>query len=115
MWHALYKVTNDNLLSRFQATLSVSAATPAQPESSEASADLASGEGILQTRTYDMYITYDKYYQTPRLWLYGYNEVLSISSVLGWKIYSSYYFLLLLESKTFNCWRNVWRYEPGNQ
>ncbi|XP_077866352.1 ubiquitin-like-conjugating enzyme ATG3 [Saccoglossus kowalevskii] len=30
--------------------------------------------GILQTRTYDLHITYDKYYQTPRLWLYGYNE-----------------------------------------
>ncbi|XP_075914444.1 ubiquitin-like-conjugating enzyme ATG3 [Petromyzon marinus] len=31
-------------------------------------------DGILQTRTYDLYITYDKYYQTPRLWLSGYNE-----------------------------------------
>ncbi|CAH8680752.1 unnamed protein product [Schistosoma rodhaini] len=30
--------------------------------------------GILQLRTYDLYITYDKYYQTPRLWLYGYDE-----------------------------------------
>ncbi|CAK8687169.1 unnamed protein product [Clavelina lepadiformis] len=29
---------------------------------------------ILQTRTYDLHITYDKYYQTPRLWLSGYNE-----------------------------------------
>eukprot|EP00003_Mantamonas_plastica_P000922 TRINITY_DN106_c1_g1_i1.p1 TRINITY_DN106_c1_g1~~TRINITY_DN106_c1_g1_i1.p1 ORF type:complete len:311 (-),score=113.90 TRINITY_DN106_c1_g1_i1:25-957(-) len=26
------------------------------------------------TRTYDVSITYDKYYQTPRLWLYGYSE-----------------------------------------
>jgi len=32
------------------------------------------GGGILQTRTYDLNITYDKYYQTPRLWLFGYNE-----------------------------------------
>ena len=31
--------------------------------------------GILQTRTYDLNITYDKYYQTPRLWLFGYDEV----------------------------------------
>ncbi|XP_055348601.1 ubiquitin-like-conjugating enzyme ATG3 isoform X1 [Paramacrobiotus metropolitanus] len=31
-------------------------------------------EGIEQTRTYDLHITYDKYYQTPRLWLFGYNE-----------------------------------------
>ena len=30
--------------------------------------------GILPTRTYDLNITYDKYYQTPRLWLTGYNE-----------------------------------------
>ncbi|XP_045619749.1 ubiquitin-like-conjugating enzyme ATG3 [Procambarus clarkii] len=34
------------------------------------------GEGgeILITRTYDLHITYDKYYQTPRLWLTGYDE-----------------------------------------
>lgn len=32
-------------------------------------------EGIEQTRTYDLNITYDKYYQTPRLWLFGYDEV----------------------------------------
>ncbi|XP_013778232.1 ubiquitin-like-conjugating enzyme ATG3 [Limulus polyphemus] len=29
---------------------------------------------IVSTRTYDLNITYDKYYQTPRLWLYGYDE-----------------------------------------
>ncbi|KAJ8921046.1 hypothetical protein NQ315_015842 [Exocentrus adspersus] len=29
---------------------------------------------IVHTRTYDLHITYDKYYQTPRLWLTGYNE-----------------------------------------
>ncbi|KAH3813580.1 ubiquitin-like-conjugating enzyme ATG3 [Dreissena polymorpha] len=33
-----------------------------------------SDSGVLQTRTYDLNITYDKYYQTPRLWLYGYDE-----------------------------------------
>lgn len=32
------------------------------------------GETILATRTYDLNITYDKYYQTPRLWLFGYDE-----------------------------------------
>lgn len=31
-------------------------------------------DGILSTRTYDLNITYDKYYQTPRLWLTGYDE-----------------------------------------
>jgi ubiquitin-like-conjugating enzyme ATG3 len=36
----------------------------------------ASGGGgeIVSTRTYDLNITYDKYYQTPRLWLFGYDE-----------------------------------------
>lgn len=28
----------------------------------------------MATRTYDLNITYDKYYQTPRLWLIGYDE-----------------------------------------
>ncbi|XP_014280042.1 ubiquitin-like-conjugating enzyme ATG3 isoform X2 [Halyomorpha halys] len=32
------------------------------------------GGEILKTRTYDLHITYDKYYQTPRLWLFGYDE-----------------------------------------
>ncbi|KAE9408789.1 hypothetical protein BT96DRAFT_1013392 [Gymnopus androsaceus JB14] len=30
----------------------------------------------LQVRTYDVMITYDKYYQTPRIWLLGYDEFL---------------------------------------
>lgn len=34
----------------------------------------APDEHILRTRTYDCSITYDKYYQTPRLWLFGYDE-----------------------------------------
>ncbi|CDI79544.1 autophagocytosis associated protein, putative [Eimeria praecox] len=29
---------------------------------------------VLSVRTYDLSITYDKYFQTPRLWLFGYNE-----------------------------------------
>ena len=30
--------------------------------------------GILATRTYDLNITYDNYYRTPCLWLFGYSE-----------------------------------------
>ncbi|XP_064615721.1 ubiquitin-like-conjugating enzyme ATG3 [Liolophura sinensis] len=41
---------------------------------SEGACASASDSGIIQTRTYDLNITYDKYYQTPRLWLYGYDE-----------------------------------------
>jgi len=29
---------------------------------------------VVATRTYDMSITYDKYYQVPRMWLFGYDE-----------------------------------------
>lgn len=29
---------------------------------------------LLQVRTYDVMITYDKYYQTPRVWLLGFDE-----------------------------------------
>ena len=36
---------------------------------------------VIQTRTYDLYITYDKYYQTPRLWLSGFDEYLQPLSI----------------------------------
>jgi len=36
-------------------------------------AEAANGN-LLQVRTYDVMITYDKYYQTPRIWLLGYDE-----------------------------------------
>nr|VZI30623.1 unnamed protein product [Spirometra erinaceieuropaei] len=44
------------------------------PASSDQPSTADNTDGILQTRTYDLYITYDKYYQTARLWLYGYDE-----------------------------------------
>uniref|UniRef100_A0A7S3NPB1 Autophagy-related protein 3 n=1 Tax=Aureoumbra lagunensis TaxID=44058 RepID=A0A7S3NPB1_9STRA len=34
----------------------------------------AESDNILKTRTYDLSITYDKYWQTPRMWLFGYDE-----------------------------------------
>ena len=30
---------------------------------------------LVRTRTYDLSITYDKYYQVPRVWLFGYDEI----------------------------------------
>lgn len=42
-----------------------------------AAAVLDNGDSVLHTRTYDLHITYDKYYQTPRLWVVGYDEVKS--------------------------------------
>lgn len=35
------------------------------------------GQNLLQVRTYDCLISYDKHYQTPRFWLFGYDEVSS--------------------------------------
>lgn len=29
---------------------------------------------VFKNRSYDLSITYDFYYQTPRLWLFGYSE-----------------------------------------
>lgn len=44
-----------------------------KPVETAGRSDNEEGE-IVKTRTYDLHITYDKYYQTPRLWLTGYNE-----------------------------------------
>eukprot|EP00669_Euglena_mutabilis_P001260 TRINITY_DN1157_c0_g1_i1.p2 TRINITY_DN1157_c0_g1~~TRINITY_DN1157_c0_g1_i1.p2 ORF type:complete len:163 (-),score=78.73 TRINITY_DN1157_c0_g1_i1:133-621(-) len=48
--------------------LMVDAAACAAPDADGAAAEL------VRSRTYDLTITYDKYYQTPRVWLFGYNE-----------------------------------------
>ncbi|KAG9349603.1 hypothetical protein JZ751_028051 [Albula glossodonta] len=58
------------LLETDEATLD----TSKMVEASKPKADTGGEDAILQTRTYDLYITYDKYYQTPRLWLFGYDE-----------------------------------------
>eukprot|EP00878_Enallax_costatus_P003154 GHUV01003354.1.p1 GENE.GHUV01003354.1~~GHUV01003354.1.p1 ORF type:complete len:301 (+),score=98.44 GHUV01003354.1:117-1019(+) len=48
------------------------AALPAPiPDANEAT---AIGAAIKRTRTYDLYITYDQYYQVPRFWLVGFDE-----------------------------------------
>uniref|UniRef100_A0A3B4XU88 Ubiquitin-like-conjugating enzyme ATG3 n=1 Tax=Seriola lalandi dorsalis TaxID=1841481 RepID=A0A3B4XU88_SERLL len=57
------------LLETDEATLDTSKMVEAKVK-----AEPGSEDAILQTRTYDLYITYDKYYQTPRLWLFGYDE-----------------------------------------
>lgn len=33
-----------------------------------------SSNNILKSRTYDVYITWDKWFETPRVWLFGYDE-----------------------------------------
>lgn len=54
-------------------------------EANKTKVDVGGEDAILQTRTYDLYITYDKYYQTPRLWLFGYDEV-----YLCWGLFSCF-------------------------
>ena len=82
--------------------------------------------GVLQTRTYDLNITYDKYYQTPRLWLFGYDEVWPLictetSEKSWWEIsiwhkpISLFYFLLISGLKyTFFCLGNKCNWSPIN-
>jgi len=47
--------------------------TTAKP-SNTSSSTLPADDPILRTRTYDLSIMYDKYYQTPRMFLVGYDE-----------------------------------------
>lgn len=56
----------------FQATAIVQPAE--KPESKTADETSETGDQVIHTRTYDLHITYDKYYQTPRLWVVGYDE-----------------------------------------
>jgi len=57
----------------------------APPTAMPSAADTAAAKGdnamaddgdddVLRTRTYDLYITYDHFYRTPRVWLSGYDE-----------------------------------------
>ncbi|KDQ55750.1 hypothetical protein JAAARDRAFT_208531 [Jaapia argillacea MUCL 33604] len=48
-------------------------ATPGSRVIDSSEVEVAKGN-LLQVRTYDVMITYDKYYQTPRIWLLGYDE-----------------------------------------
>lgn len=54
----------DNLIETDPATLQPTYLVAHEPDD----------DNILRTRTYDVSITYDKYYQTPRVWLTGYDE-----------------------------------------
>ena len=64
-----------NLVNLHSATKSTGnlCAQAALPQASSSNA-AAAQEHIVHTRTYDLMITYDKYYQVPRFWLVGYNE-----------------------------------------
>ncbi|RLO10258.1 hypothetical protein DYB28_006563 [Aphanomyces astaci] len=60
---------DDNLVEETdEATLTYIATS--EPEPTELDAD----GNLVYTRTYDLSISYDKYYRTPRVWLFGYEE-----------------------------------------
>ncbi len=63
------------------ATIESPAAAKKSDPSKSAEASKAGGGEIVPVRTYDLNITYDKYYQTPRLWLFGYDENRKVLSV----------------------------------
>ncbi|KAH9058792.1 putative E2-like enzyme [Lactarius vividus] len=51
-----------------------SKAPPPPRRPSDATKEEGTNANLLSVRTYDVMITYDKYYQTPRIWLLGYDE-----------------------------------------
>lgn len=61
-------------MSEFEESDNVVETDPAALQSTYLVAHEPDDDNILRTRTYDISITYDKYYQTPRVWLTGYDE-----------------------------------------
>jgi ubiquitin-like-conjugating enzyme ATG3 len=59
----------DNIVETDEASLAPYIAT-SEPDPMEHDAD----GNLVYTRTYDLSISYDKYYRTPRVWLFGYEE-----------------------------------------
>jgi len=55
-------------------TVTIQPRAVAKATGEEAGAAAGGDDKILRTRTYDLSVTYDKYYQTPRFWLIGYDE-----------------------------------------
>lgn len=60
-----------------QAAAAAATAGSAATGAAATEGETAMGDGdddVLRTRTYDLYITYDHFYRTPRVWLSGYDE-----------------------------------------
>jgi ubiquitin-like-conjugating enzyme ATG3 len=57
------------------ASLALDEATTVNPTyKGDSSLDAQTGSNIMRSRRYDVSITYDNYYRTPRIWLFGYDE-----------------------------------------
>jgi ubiquitin-like-conjugating enzyme ATG3 len=56
------------------ASASASAAVDSQATTAAGNTNKLPDDTLLRSRRYDISITYDKYYRTPRVWLFGYDE-----------------------------------------
>jgi len=64
----------DNLAAGDASTAPPLAATSSVNEAAPQGGDDDDDDAILRTRTYNLSVTYDKYYQVPRVWLQGFDE-----------------------------------------
>ncbi|CAK1544290.1 unnamed protein product [Leptosia nina] len=69
------------LLDEVDPSTALSTRKPTNTDLTKVKSRPGDGDEIVRTRTYDLHITYDKYYQTPRLWLIGYDEERKLLSV----------------------------------
>lgn len=63
---------DDNVMDD-EAAAGEGAASAEVPASNTATATATSDDNLMRVRTYDLSITYDKYYRTPRVWMMGYD------------------------------------------
>jgi len=66
---------DDNVIEDDDVVLSKPATTiPTNTNNTNNTTNNNNNNNVKNIRTYDMSISYDKYYQTPRVWLFGYDE-----------------------------------------
>jgi ubiquitin-like-conjugating enzyme ATG3 len=76
--------------------------------------DLKGGDGddsnIVRSRRYDVSITYDNYYRTPRIWLFGYDEngsTLSTTDIFQVRSIVSYLYSSLMNDRNVFWWYRI--------
>ena len=68
------RVDHDDEYEDMDSSLALDASAVAPGSMSTIGNDRTMSASTLQPRRYDCYLTYDKYYRTPRIWLAGYSE-----------------------------------------
>ncbi len=64
----------DEYMDMEDASLALDEASTAAVASHSDSTTAKTGDNIVRSRRYDVSITYDNYYRTPRIWLFGFDE-----------------------------------------